>query len=141
MGRAPGTVYTQASKPVDALDEGKLREALTVRVRRRMRRDTTVSVDGRDWESDQGYLAGRLVTVGRCMLDPNEAPWIEHDGHRFVLHPVDPRANARKKRTPRRTQVEVTTRGTPPPFDPAGALLDRAAGRRPRHADDGEVSR
>jgi hypothetical protein len=36
-----------------------MREALTVRERRRVRRDTTVSIGGTDWELDQGFLAGR----------------------------------------------------------------------------------
>jgi hypothetical protein len=46
----------------------KLREALTVRVRRRVRRDTTLPLEGVDWELDQGFLAGRLVMVARCLV-------------------------------------------------------------------------
>ena len=134
MGKSPGTAYASAERRIDTVDEKELRDALTARVRRRVRRDTTVSVDGRDWESDQGYLAGRLVTVARCMLDMKDPPWIEHDGKRFILRPVDAVANASRKRPARRTEVEVTATQKPAPFDPAGALLDRAAGRRPRHA-------
>ena len=125
MGRAPGQVWTEGAPAPDSLDESKLRAALTARVRRRVRRDTTVSIAGTDWELDQGFLAGRLVMVARCMIDPHEAPWVEHEGRRYALHPVDPKANATRKRPPRRTQVEATIRG-PVPFDPAGALLDRA---------------
>jgi putative transposase len=139
MGSSPAAVYARSDRSPDALDERTLREALTARVRRRVRRDTTLSVDGRDWELDQGYLAGQLVTLGRCLLDPSEAPWIEHNGKRFVLHPVDPRANATRLRPPRRPRIDAN-KGTKPSFDPAGALLDRAAGRRPRHAK-AEVSR
>ena len=140
MGKSPVEAFSTGEVRADAIDDAKLRDALTARVRRRVRRDTTISVDGNDWESDQGYLAGRLVTVARSFLDPSEAPWIEHDGKRFVLHPVDPRRNAHRKRPPRNTQVEVTSR-KPPPFDPAGALLDRASGRPPRHGRSKEVSR
>ena len=135
LGRAPGAVWHEGQRPHDALDETKLREALTARVRRRVRRDTTVSVGGTDWELDQGFLAGRLVMVARCLLDPAEAPWIEHEGRRYALHPVDVRANARRTRPPRRTQVEPSLRG-PVPFDPAGALLERAARAREDDLDE-----
>ncbi len=60
----------------------------------------TVSVEGQHWELDQGFLAGRVVTVGRSLLDG--APWVEHEGQRLPLHPVDPKANAHRKRPPRR---------------------------------------
>jgi hypothetical protein len=68
MGRAPSTVFRASPRPADALDEAKLRAALTVRERRRVRADTTVSIDGQDFELDQGYLAGRVVTVGRSLI-------------------------------------------------------------------------
>jgi transposase InsO family protein len=132
MGRAPGAVFTSAKRPLDDLDEGKLKDALTVRDRRRVRADTTVSVDGRDWELDQGYLAGRVVTVGRSLLAGG--PWVEHDGKVFPLHPVDPKANAHRKRPPRRPGAPEPRPSTP--FDPAGALLDLATGRR-RGEEDG----
>jgi putative transposase len=105
-----------------------LRAALTVRDRRRVRRDTTVSVDGDDFELDQGYLAGRIVTVGRCLADPSLAPWVEHEGKRLELRPVDPIQNARTKRQPRRPGVTAAT-GRTVAFDPPGALLDKAVGR------------
>ena len=134
MGRSPGCVYAEATRSTDTLDEAKLREALTARVRRRVRRDNTVSIDGRDWELDQGFLAGRLVQVARCLVDPAEVPWVEHEGKHWLLHLVNPVHNARRKRPPRRTQVEAKlSRGGPVPFDPAGALLDRAT--RPSHED------
>jgi hypothetical protein len=129
MGRTPGIVWSEAPPRLDRLDEDKLRMALTVRDRRRVRRDTTVSVNGVDWELDQGFLAGRIVTVARCLLDTKEAPWVEHEKKRLALHPVDPIKNGRRKRQPRRTKP------TPPaqhvPFDPPGALLDKATGRKP----------
>jgi len=126
MGRSPGTVFAAGDRPADTLDEQTLRDALTVRERRRVRADTTVSVDGQDWELDQGFLAGRVVTVGRSLLDG--APWVEHEGQRLALHRVDPKANARRRRPPRRPAAPDEARITP--FDPAGALLERATGRR-----------
>lgn len=127
LGRSPGAVYGEAESRLDDLDEAKLRAALTVRVRRRVRRDSIVPLDGTDYELDQGFLAGRLVTVARCLVDLGEPPWIDHEGKRLVLHPVDPIRNARRKRA---GVVDHTTRNTVA-FDPPGALLDRASGRRP----------
>jgi putative transposase len=128
MGKSPGEVYKATPRPLDSIAEQKLRDALTARVRRRVRRDTTVTVDGRDWELNQGFLAGRLVSVAHCLVDPNESPWVEHDGKRFALHPVDPVANAHRKRPPRRARVD-SSRSAPVAFDPARVLLDRAIGR------------
>jgi transposase InsO family protein len=130
LGRSPGAAWAARTRPPDTIDEAKLFDALTVRERRRIRRDTTVSVLGKDYELAQGFLAGRVVTVGYSMLDVR--PWVEHEGRRLELHEVDPVANARRRRLPRRpgAAAPATT-----PFDPAGALLDRAAGRR-RAEDD-----
>lgn len=83
LGRAPAATWNSANHPVDALDEAKLRAALTVHERRRVRRDTTLSIDGVVWELDQGYLAGRIVTVGRCLTDVDVPPWVEHEGKRL----------------------------------------------------------
>lgn len=133
LGRAPGAVYAEGAKTAEAIDETKLREALTARVRRRVRRDTTVTLDGTDWELDQGFLAGRLVMVARCLVDTSDPPWIEYQGKRYPLHAVDPVRNAHRKRPPRRTEVEARLPGAASVhFDPAGAPLDRAVGRTPR---------
>jgi putative transposase len=138
LGRTPAAVWNSATRPVDDLDEARLRAALTVHERRRVRRDTTLSIDGIVWELDRGYLAGRIVTVGRCLTDANLPPWVEHEGKRLELHPVDAAKNARTKRPPRRPGVTVPATKTVP-FDPASALLDHAAGRAPAHLDDEEV--
>ncbi len=129
FGRAPGVVFSEAPPRLDRLDEDKLRVALTLRERRRVRRDTTLSVVGQDYELDQGYLAGRIVTVARCLVDPKDAPWIEHEGKRLPLHPVDAVGNATRKRPRRRPADAVPAKHVP--FDPPGALLDKAAGRKP----------
>jgi putative transposase len=132
LGRSPEAVYGETERRLDDLDEAKLRAALTVRVRRRVRRDSTLALDGTDYELDQGFLAGRLVTVARCLVDPGEAPWIEHEGKHRLLHPVDPVRNAHRRRA-------VVVAPSPDPtvaFDPARALLDRAAGRRPHPTEN-----
>jgi transposase InsO family protein len=130
MGQTPASVYAPAQGGGEPLDEVALATALTVRSRRRVRRDTTVSVDGTDWELDQGFLAGRVVTVGRCLLDRAPPPWVEYEGQRLALHPVDPVRNARRRRPLRRPEGEQPTRHVP--FDPPRALVDRAVGRTPR---------
>jgi transposase InsO family protein len=128
LGRAPASVYEPAVAGREPLDEQRLRDALTVRVRRRVRRDSTVPLDGVAYELDQGFLGGRLVTVARCLVDLAEPPWVDHEGRVLPLHPVDPTRNARRPRTVRPDRTTVHTVA----FDPPGALLDRALRRRPR---------
>jgi len=131
VGRAPATVYAAGrtgETTIDDLDEQKLRDALTVRVRRRVRRDSTISVDGVHYEIDGAFLSGQLVTAARCLVDLAELPWVEYGKKRFPLHLVDPVRNARRRR--QRVGPEAT--GTPVDFDPPRALLDRAVGRTPR---------
>jgi transposase InsO family protein len=108
IGRSPGAVFSERdpSRDDDHLTEEKLRDALTVREKRRVRRDTTVSVDGTDWELDQGFLAGRVVIVARSFAEPTAPPWVEYEGKRWPLHPVDPIKNARTKRPLRRAPAD-----------------------------------
>jgi putative transposase len=131
MGRTPEQVFQKTPRSADTLDERMIAEALTVHVRRRVRRDTTVSMDGRDYELDLGFLAGRVVTIGYSMADPDALPWLDHEGKRRPLKPVDPKANSNRRRPPRRPGH----RGQSPSvcFDPNRALLDRAAHR---HQED-----
>jgi hypothetical protein len=136
MGKTPEAVYNASPRSADDFDESKLRAALTVHARRRVRRDNTLAMDGEDWETNLGFLAGRLVTVGRCLVEPDDPPWIEHEGRSYPLHPVDPVRNASRPRSvccldqPHEARV---------PFDPPGASLDRALGRTARAHDDGDL--
>ena len=125
LGKTPAQAWTAAR--CTPLDEARLSAALTVRSRRRVRKDGTVDVDGRAWQLDQGFLAGRVVTVAVDMTGAG-APVVEHDDHRYRLRPVDAVAASRTRR------ARPAPRPAPRvPFDPPGALLDRVAGRRPRH--------
>jgi hypothetical protein len=128
MGKTPAAVYDAAARSADAFDEARLRSALTVHGRRRVRRDSTLSMDGEDWETDLGFLGGRLVTVSRCMVDPEDPPWLEHEGKRFPLRRVDPIANGARRRSADNLDEPHPARVD---FDPAGARLDRVLGRRP----------
>ncbi len=130
MGKTPAAVYASMSQADrrPAPTETELADALTMRERRRVRRDTTVAIDGIVWELDQGFLAGRVVTVGRCLLDTATPPWVEHEGQRLELHKVDPIRNSHRHRPLRRPPgQEQPTRHVS--FDPATALVDRALNR------------
>ena len=120
FGQTPERVYAERPDGERAVDEKALRHALTERTRRRVSGDNIVSVDGVAWQLDQGYLAGQIVTVARCFVAPNEPPWVEVEGKRLMLHPVDPEANARRKRPPRGPAAERPTRAVD--FNPARAL-------------------
>jgi transposase InsO family protein len=126
MGLAPSREWAGATvRDKDVVTEEALRTALTVRGRRRVLRDTTVSVGGIDWELDQGWLAGQNVTVARCLFRPTEPPWVEHGGDRYELRPVDPKANSHIKRRRRAPTAGLDAVD----FDPNGALLDKALRR------------
>jgi putative transposase len=128
MGATPASVYDDTPRLADSFDEAALRKALTVHVRRRVRRDSTLPMDGVDWETDLHFLASRLVTVSRCLVDPTEPPWIEHEGRVHKLHVVHPKANATR---PRSSSCLDSAHPSRTPFDPPKALLDRALGRKP----------
>jgi transposase InsO family protein len=126
FGRTPGTVFDAAPPTPKDFDEAALRAALTARMRRRVRRDSTVRIGGKDYELDGAHLAGRIVTLCRCLVDLSEAPWVEFESKRLEVHPVDPLKNARH---PRRQVRDPAPEH--PAFNPPKALLDKAVGRRP----------
>ncbi len=132
LGRTPAQVFEafDRSPAAKSLTETQIRDAFTVTERRRVRRDTTVSIGGRDYELDQGFLAGRVVTIMRCLIDAAVAPFVVHEDKHFPLRPVDPLRNARRARPPRRSSPSsASSPSTPVPFDPPGALLAHAADR------------
>lgn len=120
LGRAPETRFAEGEKvPVT---EEQLRAALTVRTRRRVRRDTTVSVGGTAYEVPYGYLAGQLVTIATSLFDGKD-PVIELDGKRIPLSVVDAVGNGKKGRPLRRPTPQRPT--GPVDFNP-GCTLDTA---------------
>lgn len=132
LGKTPAGVYDAEPRVTDTLDEVRLRRALTVRARRRLRRDNTLSMDGQDWQTDLHFLAGRLVTVARCLALPDDPPWIEYEEKEFPLKPVDAVKNGRRHRSPSNLDAPHPARVA---FDPPKALLDRALGNVP--SDEG----
>jgi putative transposase len=125
MGRTPAESWDE--RELRPVTESELHDALVVRGRRRVRRDGTLSVGGVDWELPHSFLAGRLVTVARSLFDTSTPPFVEHEEQRFALNLVDPKANAKRKRTKRAPRgIDAV------PFAPADALLDKRLGRQPK---------
>jgi putative transposase len=138
LGKSPGKVYAARPTGEGAVDEKALRAALTERTRRRVSGDNIVSVDGVVWQLDQGYLAGQVVSVARCFVAPSEPPWVEHEGKRLLLHPVDPQRNARRKRPPcGGPAADKPTR--PVDFNPARTLGRTTGGGEDTSAGGGEA--
>jgi putative transposase len=117
LGRDPATCFAEGEKiPVT---EQQLREALIVRQRRRVRRDSTLSLGGTVYEVPLGYLAGQVVNVATSLFDGTE-PVIELDDKRIPLGLVDSVANGKKGRPRRRPGAERAT--APVDFDPGRTL-------------------
>jgi hypothetical protein len=134
MGRTPAEVYETAPRDAKPLPDAELASALTVRGRRRVRTDGTVDVGGVTFETHAGFLAGKIVTVARSLLDVSSHPWIEHEDERYLLALVKPEENARRKKEG--PMAKRPSQGLDVPFDPPGALLD-ALLRRGAHGDRG----
>ena len=135
MGKTPGEVYETAPQYNQRVDDAALAEALTVRGRRRVRRDGTLEIGGITFESRAGFLAGRVVTIARSLLNPTSDPWIEHENARYAVGRVDPEENARRKKDgPRPNRPRA---GLDVAFDPAGAMLDALVGRTSADANGG----
>ena len=122
MGRAPTTVYQPTTRVPNHVDEAQLREALAVRERRRVRRDTTVSVLGGVYELEQGFLAGRVVDIIYSHFDDPVRPQVEYEGKRYALTLVDALKNAHRKRPLRRPDLAEAT--APVSFDPSCTTTD-----------------
>jgi putative transposase len=99
MGKSPLKIYV--TRDARVIDEQALRAAMTIRNRRRISNDNVLSFDGTSWEIDQTYMAGQTVTVASCFAMPGEAPWVEHEGKRLVLRPLDATKNGVGKRPAR----------------------------------------
>jgi transposase InsO family protein len=122
MGKTPASVY-RAHQRTDDLDEHKLQEALTVRETRRVSPDNLVRIDGKAWELDQSFLAGKRVTIVRRWLTPDVPPSVELEGKLLPLHRVDPVHNAKRPRPAPEPQKPARPGVA---FNPVGTLLKGA---------------
>jgi len=119
LGRAPAARFAEGEKV--RVTEDALRAALTVRVRRRVRKDSTVSINGTIYEMPVGYLGGQLVTIATSLFD-GKVPVVELGKESLPLHVVDPVANAKRARPPRRRAPERSGRVLD--FDPGRTLIE-----------------
>jgi transposase InsO family protein len=117
LGRAPATVFAEGEKV--RVSEQELRTALMLRMRRRVRRDSTLSVRGVDYEVPYGYLAGQLVIVTTSLFDGG-TPALDLDGKSVPLLIVDPTANSKRRRPAKRPLPERAER--PVDFNPGRTL-------------------
>lgn len=131
LGRDPATCFAEGEKVLVSADQ--LRTALTVRTRRRVRRDSTVTVGGTVYEVPLGYLAGQIVTLATSLFDGAE-PVIELDGKRIPLRRVDPIGNGKKGRPPRRPAPARPS--GPVDFDPGHTLVAVTADTEEDSDDD-----
>ena len=116
----------------EPVTEEQLRHAYLVRCTRRVRKDSTLSVDGTLYEVDAGWLAGKKVTLVRSYLCPDD-PHILFESRRFSLHRADPIKNARRHRKPpKKREVTSPTQN----FRPADVALDAMVGRVPDKETD-----
>jgi transposase InsO family protein len=127
LGRAPAIVFAEGEKV--RVDKEQLKSALTVRTRRRVRRDSTLSLGGTLYEVPFGYLAGQVVTVATCFFE-STMPVLDLDGKTAPLRIVDPTANAKARRPAKR-----------PPPDRAKGPVDFNPGRTldDEEHDDGDL--
>jgi transposase InsO family protein len=138
FGKSPAGVYATRPAGAGAIDEAKLRGALTIRSRRRVSNDNVVSLDGVPWELDQGFLAGQVITVAHCFSTPTEPPWVEHEGKRLALHPLDPIKNASRKRLRLKGSAPAAPR-RPVDFNPVAALLRTPSDSAASPKEEGEA--
>lgn len=129
-GRAPLEVFDEEVGSVERPTEAEFAEAFLRRSERKVRKDSTLQYDGQTFEVDQQFLCSRTVDVCRPLLEPAARPFVEMEGRRFALHPVRPIQNAQRKRTKPKPETDG-----PVDFQPAEALMRRAAGLSPSHAD------
>lgn len=127
LGRSPATVW--ATRSLAQTSEPELHEALTVRAKRKLNGDGTVSVGGVTWESDAGWLGGHRVIVARSFASPQSAPWIELEDRKLPLRRVDAIANSKRGRSeiPReKPGLDAVA------FNPNNTRVDALLGRRPK---------
>lgn len=114
FGDTPAQVW--GSRQTHLVSEAQLRQALTVRERRLVSRDGVVHLDGQLFEVRQGFLAGRRLYVCHNLVEGLGAEaWVEHDGHRYPLQPLDRRLNGTVRREPHAPAPQQTRT----PFEPA----------------------
>lgn len=98
MGDTPKRVVLRGeAQPVS---EDALRAAFTVELKRRVKRDSTVSIRGRLYQVAEYMLAGKTVRVSVNLLDGKPAAHVAFGGREYALEPVNPLHNGKVRRSP-----------------------------------------
>ncbi len=132
MGRTPEQMWRHGIQRPEhqkrrRISEEELRQAYVMHSTRRIRKDSTVSVDGKLYEVDAAWLAGKKVTLVRSYLAPDE-PHVELEGRPFPLVLCDPEKNAqRRRRKPTKKRVIEQPKTD---FRPADVAVDAMLGRK-----------
>jgi len=112
-GDTPHQRFYASNRPLVPFDdEERLRSAFILPVTRSVSNDGVVSYDGTAYELPRG-VRGRTVTIYRYLLEGG-AIYMDHEGRRIRLHPVDPAANATSGRGSRSSKTSEEP-GAPPP--------------------------
>jgi transposase InsO family protein len=136
MGLTPEQVWLDGIQTTEhqlreSVSEQQLTDAYRVRCTRRVRKDSTLSIDGTLYEVDAAWLAGKKVTLVRSYLAPDE-PHLLFEDRRFALHLADPTKNARRRRkAPKKRTVTAASVH----FRPADVALDAMLDRTPTPSD------
>ncbi len=130
--RAPGAVFAAAPRVPSSLDEEKLRDALTVRERRRVRRDTTVPSAASTGSSTRASSPAASSPSLAASSTPTSRRGSSTRASASRCIPVDPIKNARRKRPPADGPCAAPQPTRHVPFDPPARPARQAVGRRCR---------
>jgi transposase InsO family protein len=128
FGMSPRQVWQQdnTSVPVTSTE---LKEAFWTCIQRKVRNDSTLSIDGVTYQVDAGYLAGKQVDIVFFLppLDVDYPPHVRFEDRLLPLHAVSPKQNDGVARHP--SAPTPQPRQPRPDLNPADVLLNDAAGR------------
>lgn len=137
MGRTPlqlwraGTqTYEHQQRP--KVTEQQLRDAFILETTRRIRKDSTLQIDGKTYEVEAAWLAGKTVALVRSHL-MREHMVLRFEGREFPIHLADPHKNSSRQRKPSKKPVVASHASD---FNPANIALDNMLGRNRQRKED-----
>lgn len=120
MGKRPRDLYLAETRGKPTKTASSIAAALERTERRRVRKDATLSFDGKLFETE-GWLAGKTLQVRRCGLT-GAMLGATHDGRPVHVGPCDPVANATRSRPVQAQQQTPSDL----PFHPVQGWLEAA---------------
>jgi transposase InsO family protein len=130
MGRTPLQVWRSGTQTYEhqqrpQVTEIQLRDAFILETTRRIRKDSTLQIDGKTYEVEAGWLAGKKVALVRSHL-MREHMVVRFEDKTFPVHLADPHKNAARRRKPSKKPVVSSAASD---FNPADVALDTMLGR------------